>query len=149
MVSLQPADLSYKRTLGNRETGSKRSVQPFLLNWNIIALQSCGHFCCTALWISHMYTYIPSLPPLPPHPTPLGHHRALGWALCVILDRVKLYFGGLQNHCRWWLQPWNKKMLAPWKESYVQPRQHIKKQSNCFANKGLSSQGYGFSSGHV
>ena len=39
-------------------------------------------------------------------------------------------------------------MLTPWKESYDQPRQHIKKQRH-FANKGLSSQGYGFSSGHV
>ena len=37
------------------------------------------------------------------------------------------YFSGLQNHCRWWLQPWNKK-LTPWKKSYDQPRQHIKKQ---------------------
>ena len=27
-------------------------------------------------------------------------------------------FLGLQNHCRWWLQPWNWKMLAPWKKSY-------------------------------
>ena len=36
-----------------------------------------------------------------------------------------------------------------WKESYDQPRQHIKKQRHYFANKGLSSQGYGFSSGHV
>ena len=27
-------------------------------------------------------------------------------------------FLGLQNHCRWWLQPWNEKMLAPWKKSY-------------------------------
>ena len=26
--------------------------------------------------------------------------------------------GGLQNHCRRWLQSWNKKMLAPWKKSY-------------------------------
>ena len=26
--------------------------------------------------------------------------------------------GGLQNHCRWWLQPWNLKMLVPWKKSY-------------------------------
>ena len=40
-------------------------------------------------------------------------------------------------------------MLTPWKESYDQPRQHIKKQRHYFANKGLSSQGYGFSSGHV
>ena len=40
-------------------------------------------------------------------------------------------------------------MLTPWKESYDQPRQHIKKQRHYFVNKGLSSQGYGFSSGHV
>ena len=38
---------------------------------------------------------------------------------------------------------------TPWKESYDQPRQHIKKQRHYFANKGLSSQSYGFSSGHV
>ena len=42
-----------------------------------------------------------------------------------------------------------KKMLVPWKESYNQPRQHIQKQRHYFANKGPSSQGYGFSSGHV
>ena len=64
-------------------------------------------------------------------------------------NSVRLYFGGLQNHCRWWLQPWNKKTLAPWKKSYDQPRQHIKKQRHYFANKGPSSQGYGFSSGNV
>ena len=37
-------------------------------------------------------------------------------------------------------------MLIPWKESYNQPRQHIKKQRHYFTNKGPSSQGYGFSS---
>ena len=36
---------------------------------------------------------------------------------------------------------------APWKESYHQPRQHVEKQSHYFANKGPSSQGYGFSCG--
>ena len=41
------------------------------------------------------------------------------------------------------------KMLAPWKKSYEQPRQHIKKQKHYFANKGPSSQSYGFSSSHV
>ena len=41
------------------------------------------------------------------------------------------------------------KMLTPWKESYDQPRQHIKKQRHYFVNKGPSSQGYGFSSGHI
>ena len=41
------------------------------------------------------------------------------------------------------------KMLAPWKKSYDQPRQHIKKQRHCFATKGPSSQSYGLSSSHV
>ena len=40
-------------------------------------------------------------------------------------------------------------LLTPWKESYDQPRQHIKKQRHYFANKGLPSQGYGFSIGHM
>ena len=40
-------------------------------------------------------------------------------------------------------------MLAPWKKSYDQPRQHIKKQRHYFANKSLSSQSYGFSSSYV
>ena len=41
------------------------------------------------------------------------------------------------------------KLLTPWKESYEQPGQHITKQGHYFADKGPSSQGYGFSSGHV
>ena len=40
-------------------------------------------------------------------------------------------------------------MLAPWKKSYGQPRQHFKKQRHYFANKGPSSQSFGFSSSHV
>ena len=59
------------------------------------------------------------------------------------------YIFGLQNHWRWWLQPWNEKMLTPWKESYDQPRRHIKKQRHYFVNKGPSNQGNGFSSGPV
>ena len=42
-----------------------------------------------------------------------------------------------------------KKMLGPWKKSYDQPRQHIKKQRHYFADKGPSSQSCGFSSSHV
>ena len=38
---------------------------------------------------------------------------------------------------------------TPWKESYDQPRQHIQKQRHYFVNKGPSSQGFGFSSGHL
>ena len=41
------------------------------------------------------------------------------------------------------------KMLIPWKKSYDHARQHIKKQRHYFANKGPSSQSYGFSSSHV
>ena len=40
-------------------------------------------------------------------------------------------------------------MLPPWKKGYDQPRQHIKKQKHYFADKGPSSQNYGFSSSHV
>ena len=63
----------------------------------------------------------------------------------------RLYFLGLQNHCRWWLQPSFNEikrylLLGP---SYDQPRQHTKKQRHYFTNKGPSSQGYGFSSSHV
>ena len=38
---------------------------------------------------------------------------------------------------------------APWKKSYDQPRQHIKKQRHYFANKGPSSQRYGYSYSHI
>ena len=41
------------------------------------------------------------------------------------------------------------KDTAPWKKSYDQPRQRVKKQRHYFANKGPSSQSYGFPSGHV
>ena len=40
-------------------------------------------------------------------------------------------------------------MLAPWEKSHDQPRQHIKKQRNDFANEGSLSQSYDFSSSLV
>ena len=57
--------------------------------------------------------------------------------------------GGLRNHREWWLHPWNEQMLAPWKKSYHQSRQHVQNQRHYFANKGPFSQSYGFSSSHV
>ena len=42
-----------------------------------------------------------------------------------------------------------KRRLLLERKSYDQPRHHIKNQRHYFANKGPSSQGYGFSSGHV
>ena len=38
---------------------------------------------------------------------------------------------------------------APWKKDYDKPRQNIKKQRQCFADKGPSNQSYGFPSSHV
>ena len=60
-----------------------------------------------------------------------------------------IWGGGLQNHCRWWLQPWNQKSLAHWEKSYDQSRWHIKKQRHYFPNKDPSSQSYCFSSSHI
>ena len=40
-------------------------------------------------------------------------------------------------------------MFAPWKKSYDQPRQHIKRQKHYFANKSLFNQSYDFSGSHV
>ena len=50
------------------------------------------------------------------------------------MEPVRDFLVGFQNHCRWWLQPWNKETLAPWKKSYDQLRQHIKEQRHYFAN---------------
>ena len=52
------------------------------------------------------------------------------------METVTDYFLGLQNHCRCDCSHEIKRCLTPWKESYDQPRQHIKKQRHYFANKG-------------
>ena len=72
------------------------------------------------------------------------HFMANRWGNNGNSDR--LHFLELPNHCRWWLK---LKTVAPWKKIYDQPRQYIKKQRHYSANKGPSSQGYGFSSSHV
>ena len=64
-------------------------------------------------------------------------------------NSVRIYFLGFQYHCKWWLQPRNYKTLGPWKKSYYQPRQYIKKQRHYFADRGPSGQSYGFSISHV
>ena len=63
-------------------------------------------------------------------------------------NSVRLFFG-LQNHCRWWLKPWNLKTLVPWKKINDKSRQHIKKQRHYFDYKVLYNQNYDFSSSHV
>ena len=51
----------------------------------------------------------------------------------------RLYFLGLQNHCRWVTAPM-KLTLVLWKKSYGKPRQCFKKQRHYFADKDMSSQ---------
>ena len=75
------------------------------------------------------------------------HCMASRWGKNENSDR--LYFLGLQNHYRWWLQSWNEKTLAIWKKSYDKPSQCIKKQRHHFADKDLYDASYGFSSSHV
>ena len=57
---------------------------------------------------------------------------------------------GLQSNCRWWLKPWNQKMIAFWQgKKKVTPRQCVEKWRHYSANKGLCSEGYDLCSGHV
>ena len=60
-----------------------------------------------------------------------------------------LYFFGAPKSLQMVTAAMKLKDTAPWKKNYNKPRQHFKKQRHYFANKGLSSQGYGFSSSHV
>ena len=66
----------------------------------------------------------------------------------TVTDFLFFLFLG-SSHFGWWLQPWNWKTLVPWKKSCSTSRQHIKKQRHYFADKGPSSQSYGFCSSHV
>ena len=59
------------------------------------------------------------------------------------VETVTDYFSGLQTQMVTAAMKLN--MLSPWKKSYDQPRQHIKKQRHYFANKSPSSQSYSFS----
>ena len=65
------------------------------------------------------------------------------------METVTDFFGGSPKSLQVLAAAMKLKMLAPWKKSYVQTRQHIKKQVHYFADKGSSSQRYGFSSCHV
>ena len=77
-----------------------------------------------------------------PVPSQYGKQKGRKWKQCQVL------FSGLQNNCRLWLLQWDFKMLTPQKESCDKLWWHIKKQSHHFADKGPSSQSYGFSSSH-
>ena len=66
------------------------------------------------------------------------------------IETVKTLFSMVPKSLQMVTTPMKLKMLAPWKKSYDQPRQHIKnKQRHYFVNKSLSNQRYGFSSSHI
>ena len=74
------------------------------------------------------------------------HSRILAWRIPWREEPGRLQSTTAQSRTRLSYFPFT---FTPWKESYDQPRQHIQKQTHYFVNKGLSNQGYGFSSGHV
>ena len=61
------------------------------------------------------------------------------------METMRDFILGAPNSLQMVTRVMKLKTLAPWKKNYDQPRQHIKKQSHYFANKGPSSQSYGFS----
>ena len=65
------------------------------------------------------------------------------------METVRDYFFGVPKSLHMLTAAMKLKNACSLEEKLDQPRQHIKKQRHYFADKGPSSQGYGFSSGHV
>ena len=65
------------------------------------------------------------------------------------VETVSDFFRGASKSLQVVTAAMKLKDTSPWKKSYDQPRQHIEKQRHYFANNFPSSQGYGFSCGHV
>ena len=62
----------------------------------------------------------------------------------------RLYFLGLQNHCRWWLQPLKKiKRCLLFGRKAMANLDSILKSRDFFVDKGQCNQSYGFSSGYI
>ena len=61
----------------------------------------------------------------------------------------RFYFLGLQNYCRWWLQPWIWRYLLFGERSYDKPRQCIEKQILLCWQRHLCGQSFDFSSSHL
>ena len=81
----------------------------------------------------------------------IGYPLQYSWASLVaqLVKNLQTLFFWAPNSLQMVIAAMKLKDAYSWKESYDQPRQHIQKQRHYFANKGLSSQGYGFSSGYV
>ena len=77
----------------------------------------------------------------------LTEDEMVGWHHWLNGHKFKQIHGVAKSQTR--LSDWTELNWTPWKESYDQPRQHIKKQRHYFINKCLSRQSHGFSSSHV
>ena len=75
------------------------------------------------------------------------HFMANRWGNSGNSDR--LYFGGLQNHCRWWLQPWNKRCLLLGRKAMTDWDSILKSRDITWTTKVHLDKEYGFSSNHV
>ena len=65
----------------------------FIFNWRIVALQHCVGFCQISSWISHRYTYVPSLLTIPLPPSPSLPSRLLqSWETQTIEKSVSNHF---------------------------------------------------------
>ena len=76
---------------------------------------------------------------------PITSWQTDGETVGTVMD----YFWGAPKSLQMVTAAMKLKDACSWKKSYDEPRQHIKKQRHYFANKGPSSQSYGFSSSHV
>ena len=132
-----------------------------------------NYLCLVALMVKNLpamqETQVQSLGPKDPLEKEMATYSSiLAWGIAWTEEPDRLQFIGLQRvgHDRATVETVSdcifrgskitadgdcsheiKRCLLP--ESYDQPGQHIKKQKHHFANKGPSSQGYGFSSVHV
>ena len=80
------------------------------------------------------------------YPVPSTSWQIVGETVETVAD---FFGGGLQNHCRWWLQPWNKKTLTPWKKAVTKLDSILKSRDITLPTKVCLVKAYGFSSGHV
>jgi len=120
----------------NSSTGIPSPPLAFFFYWRIIALQNFVVFCQTTTWISHQFSSVQSLSCVQLFETPwTAAHQA---SPSITNSRSLPKLMSIES-----MMPSNHLIFGH------PPRQHIKEQRHCFANKGLSSQGYGFSSGHV
>ena len=103
---------------------------------------SSNRFYFLGLQNHYQFSSVQSLSRVRLFATPWIAARQASLSITVSRSSLKITMDSDYNHKI-------KKLCTSWKESSDKPRQHIKKQRYHFADKGLCSQSYGFSSGHI